>query len=204
MNKLEFRVAFHTAYAVDQASAIPGSVIKGLMLDAARDLGLTEPWEVARAVFGGHRRDIGMDKNHDLEGTGAWSAGPTQPSPWAWSDVEFDGESGRRTRTRIRIDPDTGTVADGAIVQINEFGGQDLTGTFTIEQIAPISPGNIDGHLTILEATARTVTALGGDRRRGLGWVTVSRADKTANSPEAIKGLAKRLAELRTKVGQAS
>lgn len=205
MKKLEFKVVFHTAYAVDRASAIPGSVIKGLMLEAARDLGLTEPWELARTVFGGHKHDIAMiDKTDNPEGE-AGSAGPTMPSPWAWSDVWFDEDRGHRTRSRIKIDPDTGAIVDGAIVQVTEFGGQDLTGSFAIEQTARIwGCLGIDDHLTILEATARTVTALGGDRRRGLGWVTVSRADEAANSQAAITALAERLAELRTRAGQAS
>lgn len=174
MKKLEFTVIFHTAYAVDQGSAVPGTVIKGMMLDAARDLGLTQNWPIMRSVFGGHDHDV-------VRSTSADSAGPTLSSPWSWSDLRV-GEVDIRNRSRIRIDPDTGTVADGAIVQVNEFGQRGMTGSFTIEQTGMIpqtgdSGLTLDQHLIILEATARSVTSLGGSRRRGLGWVSITRTD---------------------------
>ena len=169
MKKLEFTVTFHTAYAVDQGSSVPGTVIKGMMLDAARDLGLTENWAIVRSVFGGHDHDVARSA----------PAGPTLSSPWSWSDLRVDGMD-VRTRSRIRIDPDTGTVADGAIVQVNEFGQKDMTGSFTIKQTGMIPQTGDSGltesqHLIILEATARSVTSLGASRRRGLGWVSITR-----------------------------
>ena len=191
MEKLEFRVTFHTAYAVNQQSMVPGSVLKGLMLDAARDLGLTSPllWPKVRAVFGGFARENEL-------------AGPTLPSPWAWSDLQFEQEASLRNRSRIRVDANTGTVADGAIVQVNEFGGQSLSGVFTVEQIGQVpqlgdsSDLTVKDHLVILEATARTVTGLGGSRRRGLGWVSVTRTDDGTDSAGRIKNLASEFKKL--------
>jgi hypothetical protein len=188
--RLDFEIVFHTAYAVDQRREIPGSELKGLMLDAARDLGLR--WPVIQAVFGGHAQPGSL-------------TGPTTPSPWAWSDVSFTAELVRRSRSRIRIDPATGTVADGALVSVAEFGGGPgaPVGRFTIERILPLSDaaGGLAeaDHVDVLEACARTVTALGGDRRRGLGWVSVCRVNAGPDSPERLTALAARLEPLRDK-----
>ena len=194
MIKLEFKVTFHTAYAVDQKEIVPGSSLKGLMLEAARDLDLTTPelWPKVRAVFGGHPQE-------------SKSAGPTLPSPWSWSDLQFPQQPTSNSRSRIRIDADTGTVVDGAIVQVNEFGEQGLTGIFTIEQTGLIPQiGDDSGlteadHIAILEATARTVTGLGENRRRGLGWVSITRADDDAT--DKLKQLACAIEELRQTTG---
>ena len=195
MIKLEFKVTFHTAYAVDQKEIVPGSSLKGLMLDAARDLGLTAPtlWPKARAVFGGRAQ----------KGDLAEPTGPTLPSPWSWSDLQFPQQPTSNSRSRIRIDADTGTVVDGAIVQVNEFGEQGLTGIFTIEQTDLIPQiGDDSGlteadHIAILEATARTVTGLGENRRRGLGWVSITRADDDADITTKLKQLACAIKKLR-------
>ncbi|MDR1428376.1 MAG: hypothetical protein LBJ08_11580, partial [Bifidobacteriaceae bacterium] len=196
---LRFDVEFLTRYAVAQTAVIPGSALKGMMLDAARDLGLGgRYWPLLRAVFGGHKEDVAGAKENDYEGGTSLTEGPTVPSPWSWSDMAWSGGKGpaRERRSRIRINPDTGTADDGALVAVNEFLIR--KGTFAISQIGPI-PDPLDtleleaeAHVTVLEAAARTMTALGADRRRGLGWVAVTRAGKPTTPEqlaEALDGL---------------
>ncbi|MDR1428185.1 MAG: hypothetical protein LBJ08_10600 [Bifidobacteriaceae bacterium] len=200
--ELRFEVEFLTPHAVAQQAAIPGSALKGMMLDAARDLGPDTQWKLLRAVFGGHEHDIARAPANDYEGDSSITAGPTLSSPWSWSDIVWPGAKTpvRERRSRIRIDETTGTALDGALVAVNEFTAS--KGTFTIEQIGPI-PGqfnplglSLEDHVTVLEAAARTMTALGSDRRRGLGWVAVGLAGDApppAELAEAFQTLLKRI-----------
>ena len=77
-----------------------------------------------------------------------------------------------RPRARIRIDPVSGTVADGALFVADEVLAPGAE--FTIDRTGWIEPEDAGTHETVLLAAARAVTAVGGDRRRGLGWVTVT------------------------------
>lgn len=134
---------------MDRAALLPASSLKGLMLSAARDL-LKFHQSHVDAVFGA-----------------AW-----QPSPWGWSDAAMTEEATIRPRTRIRIDPATGTVVHGALLVADEV----LAGRaeFSIDRTGWIEPAQVGLHEPILLAAARSVTAVGGDRRRGSGWVTVT------------------------------
>jgi CRISPR/Cas system CSM-associated protein Csm3 (group 7 of RAMP superfamily) len=194
MSVLAFEVTFVTPYAVGQEVKIPGSTIKGLMLDTARDLSI--PWALIREVFGGHRIDI-AEIDSTEEDPASQKSGPTLPSPWAWSDMEFpDGEPNETSRSRIRINKVTGVVTDGALVLSKEYHIQGIhKGSFSIERVGPVPrlcpPVSIceEKHLAILEATARAMTSLGGDRRRGLGWITVSRKDKQTTAAELAEAI---------------
>lgn len=159
---MRFEIVFHAPFhissghagdgsdaTVDRAALLPASSLKGLMLSAARDL-LTFPRPQVEAVFGT-----------------AW-----QPSPWGWSDAAMTEEAGIRARTRIRIDPGTGTVVRGALLVADEVLA--ARAEFTVERTGWIDRGQESTHETILLAAARSVTAVGGDRRRGSGWVTVN------------------------------
>jgi hypothetical protein len=66
-----------------------------------------------------------------------------------------------------------------------------------IPQMGDQSGLSLDSHVVVLEATARTVTGLGGDRRRGLGWVTVTRTDNGVDSQANLRNLAVSLDRLR-------
>ena len=81
-------------------------------------------------------------------------------------------EASIRPRTRIRIEPDTGTVAKGALLVADEVLA--ARAEFIIDRIGWVQAGAEGTHETILLAAARSVTAVGGDRRRGSGWVTVT------------------------------
>jgi CRISPR/Cas system CMR subunit Cmr4 (Cas7 group RAMP superfamily) len=160
---MRFEIVFHTPFrvaaghagdgsdtTVDRAALLPASSLKGVMLSAARDLlRFPRPW--VDAVFGSPDR---------------------RQSPWGWSDAELVGDADVRPRTRIRIAPETGTVVPGALLVADEVLA--LRAEFSIDRTGWIEPDAEATHETVLLAAARAVTAVGGDRRRGLGWVTVT------------------------------
>ena len=159
---MRFEILFHTPFrvasgragdgsdsTVDRAALLPASSLKGLMRSAARDL-LKFPTLQVNAVFGT-----------------AW-----QPSPWNWSDATMTGQASIRPRTRTRIDPGTGTVVQGALLVADEVLAAGAE--FSVDRAGWIEPGRVGDHETILLAAARAVIAVGGDRRRGSGWVTVT------------------------------
>lgn len=159
---MRFEIVFHAPFrissgqagdgsdtTVDRAALLPASSLKGVMLSAARDL-LRFPQPQVDAVFGT-----------------SWP-----PSPWGWSDAAMTAEASIRPRTRIQIDPDTGTVVRGALLVADEVLA--ARAQFSIERTGWIEAGQESAHETILLAAARAVTAVGGARRRGSGWVTVT------------------------------
>jgi CRISPR/Cas system CSM-associated protein Csm3 (group 7 of RAMP superfamily) len=160
---VRFEITFHTPFrvasgrasdgsdtAVDRNALLPASSLKGLMLSAARDL-IQLPLTQMEHVFGTR-----------------W-----QPSPWGWSDAALAGGPAEiRTRARIRIESGTGTVASGALLIADEV--HVARAEFRIDRTGWIEPAEADEHEVVLLAAARAVTAVGGNRRRGLGWVTVT------------------------------
>lgn len=159
---MRFEIVFHTPFrvssghagdgsdtTVDPAALLPASSLKGVMLSAARDL-LKFPRSQVEAVFGT-----------------AW-----HESPWGWSEAAMTEEASIRPRTRIRIEADTGTVARGALLVADEVLA--ARAEFSIDRTGWVKAGEEGPHETILLAAARSVTAVGGDRRRGSGWVTVT------------------------------
>jgi CRISPR/Cas system CMR subunit Cmr4 (Cas7 group RAMP superfamily) len=162
---VSFEVAFLTPFrvaagraadgadsVVDRQALLPASSLKGVMLSAARDL-LLLPDQLVGEVYG-HR---------------GWQA-----SPWSWSDGRADRDD-VRVRARIQIDGDTGAVVDGALAVAEEVLAH--RATFTVRQSGHVLPNRRAVHVAVLTASGRAVTALGGDRRRGLGWVSVTPTD---------------------------
>lgn len=156
-----FRVAAgHAGYGadatVDRGVPLPASSIKGIMRSTARDL-LRLPAELVDPVFGTGRG----------------------PSPWSWSDALPVGDgplaADIQLRARIQIDPETGTARDGALSIAEEVHATRLN--FTVTRTGWIEEQDRDRHQLVLMVSARAVTALGGDRRRGLGWVAVTPID---------------------------
>lgn len=158
---MRFEIVFHTPFrvasgqagdgsdtTVDRAALLPASSLKGVMLSAARDL-LKFPRSQVEAVFGTEWHE----------------------SPWGWSDAAMTEEASIRPRTRVRIDPGTGTVARGALLVADEVLA--ARAEFSVDRIGWVKAGEEGTHETVLLAAARSVTAVGGDRRRGSGWVTV-------------------------------
>jgi CRISPR/Cas system CSM-associated protein Csm3 (group 7 of RAMP superfamily) len=185
---MRFAVTFHTPFriapgragdgsdtTIDPEALLPASSIKGVMLSAARDV-LRFPSPRIVPVFGGRH----------------------VPSPWAWSDGTVTGPDGgpprSRPRARIQIDPDTSTVRPKALAVADEVLA--ARAEFTVDRIGWIDPDQIDWHEIVLLASARAVTALGGDRRRGLGWVSVSPVDPPWSAELAGRAVALRAGEV--------
>ncbi len=163
---MKFEMTFHSPFRVasgragdganstiDRATPLPASTLKGLMRSAARDLlGVPEEW--VRMVFG---------SDH-------------VPSPWSWSDAKVldPGDLTVRVRARIQVDDDTATAVEGALAIADEVLAH--RAEFSVTRSGWI-PDHTQLHQDILVAAARAVTAVGGDRRRGLGWVAVTPVD---------------------------
>ncbi|WP_146778715.1 RAMP superfamily CRISPR-associated protein [Actinomadura craniellae] len=157
---MRFQIHFHGPFRVatgsaadglnasyDEENPLPASSLKGLMrAHAVRPLRLPEP--LVGEVFGDR-----------------WNR-----TPWSWTDAEITGGVGR-IRTQSRIDPRTHTVADGAMFTSGELWPAGAS--FAIVQRDAVDPDRIELHQAVLIAAARAITALGSDRRRGLGWVSV-------------------------------
>ncbi|MFF6815168.1 RAMP superfamily CRISPR-associated protein [Streptomyces sp. NPDC012403] len=156
--------------AVDDDTPLPSASVKGLMRASARRL-LPGADAVVDAVFGAPRRT----------------------SPWYWSDAVFP-EDGVRTkpRARIAIDSDSGTTRENHLFVADEHWAREAE--FTVTRAAPLSPEETGEHLAVLACAAAGVHSLGGDRRRGLGWVTC-----TPVSPRVDDALLDRFESLRAR-----
>jgi CRISPR/Cas system CSM-associated protein Csm3 (group 7 of RAMP superfamily) len=148
-----FRIATGTSsdgldatYRTD--NPLPASSLKGLMRhQTAEVLGVAE--SIVAEIYGK----------------------PHVGSPWWWSDAAI--EDGRHmVRTLVRIDSETGTATPGALRTVGELWP--ISGRFTMRRRGLIEESRLPLHRAVLAASARAVTALGADRRRGLGWVTLT------------------------------
>jgi CRISPR/Cas system CSM-associated protein Csm3 (group 7 of RAMP superfamily) len=158
---LEVRIDFHGPFRIQTGAAadgldatfhpdnpLPASSIKGLMRAQAQlVLGVAVP--IVEEVFGS----------------------PRAGSPWWWSDAEVE-DARAMVRTSTRIDQDTGTVFPGAVRTAAELWP--ARGSFQIRRRGLVPDERVAQHLAVLAASARAVTALGSDRRRGLGWVSMT------------------------------
>jgi CRISPR/Cas system CSM-associated protein Csm3 (group 7 of RAMP superfamily) len=163
---MRFLISFHGPFRVaagassdgldetyHAANPLPSSSLKGLMRAHAQHMLQLGELHVTE-VFGSDRA----------------------PSPWWWSDADItvtrDVQHGpHRIRTRVRINPYTFTAADTAMQTAGEFWP--ASAEFEVRRRGPVPVGRIAQHEAILAASARAVTALGSDRRRGLGWVSI-------------------------------
>ena len=148
-----FRVATGLAsrgadVAVNREDPLPATSLKGLMRDAAHTrLGL--PAATVDAVFGS----------------------TAEPSPWSWTRGVV--ASTLATRTRVRIDRDSGTVDQGALIVGEELWAND-NGHFKIHQRLRVGDERgRDIQIAVLHASGAAVHALGADRQRGFGWVSI-------------------------------
>lgn len=140
---------------VDEMALVQASGVKGLMRVEARRLGT--PRQLVDEIFGT----------------------PKQPSPWHW-DVRTAGGLQLVSRTRVRIDPSTGTAMPGALraeEAVDQVGGSSeahahLTITWKGTDGGRLQADRND-HEAVLVCSALSVIALGADRRRGLGWVDI-------------------------------
>jgi RAMP superfamily len=163
---MKFTIVFHGPFRVasgaasdgldavyDAANPLPSSSLKGLMRDQAERVLRVDP-ALVDEIFGS-------------------AAGP---SPWWWSDavVEF-GPPGRdgaeRVRTQLQIDQATFTAADTTLRTSGELWP--ARAEYEVRRRRAIPEGTVARHEAVLYASARAICALGSDRRRGLGWVSV-------------------------------
>lgn len=171
---LTFTVTFHGPFrvargeaaggadaTVDRRTPLPASSLKGLMRGAAANfLRIPDPW--LADVFG---TDTGKDQPGTELGTVL--------DQWCWSDPHIDQDKiaiGRAARARLQSD---GTIMDGHLL-IGEQAWVNQPVSFTVTRLGPIDPADVDAHRLILRSSARAVLALGGQRRRGSGWVTIA------------------------------
>ena len=163
---MKFSIVFHSPFRVatgaasdgldaafDPANPLPSSSLKGLMRDQAKRVLEVSP-ALVEEVFGSVRI----------------------PSPWWWSDATIDfGRPGRdeagRVRTQLQINQDTFTAADKTLRTSGELWPS--AAHFEVRRRRPLPGDQAARHEAILCASARAICALGSDRRRGLGWVTV-------------------------------
>lgn len=168
MPALEFLVTFHgpfrvgtgtgrtgvdqTAHRVEAAGQVqvaPASTLKGVLRAAAGDL---LPASLVDEVFGGRGGQCG----------------------WSWSGLTVPvGAVHARSRTRIEVSPETGTVAEDMLAVAEELV-IDATGTFTVRRLGfvPMSQEAETRHRAVLRVAAGLLDGTGGTRRRGLGWIS--------------------------------
>lgn len=180
----EFTITFHGPFHVgsgvadqgldrvlDRGALLPGTSLKGVMRAAAGETLRLDQSLVAR-VFGGSLDDSGTMRR--------------VPSPWAWSDAELSDPKFQNV-ARIRINDETRTTERGFLML-----GESVWATsarFTVTQHRDLS-GDVEEHKLVLRASARAVTAIGGGRRRGEGWVTITDgADWDTADTQALRGL---------------
>ncbi len=187
---LVFDIRFHTPFRVatgnagdggnsmvDPSSLLPASSLKGIMRWTAQHL-LSISRTVVKEVFGE----------------------PHQASAWSWSDASIAQAADDiiRSRARIQISDDTGTVEKGALAIAEEVLATQAS--FAIRRRGFVPAGRADLHKDVLLASARAVTSLGGDRRRGLGWVSVTPTDPLW-TPDLTKRLAGTISRVRNEGG---
>ncbi|MFC8797288.1 RAMP superfamily CRISPR-associated protein [Promicromonospora sp. NPDC057138] len=135
--------------AVDPDELLPASALKGVMRQAA-DVLFPQQTTLTEAVFGT----------------------PRTASPWAWGPVEFATTPCISVRARGSIDPETGTAKDDHLMFADEVWA--TTASFEISRTAYLERDTTGRHEALLVCASAGVHALGADRRRGLGWVTLT------------------------------
>lgn len=164
MSTVEFEIAFHgpfrvsTGYAragidaaIDPENPLPNTSLKGVMRATAMQL-LGEKSSVVQEVFGSGRYE----------------------SPWRWSHAEPD-ESGwhmPKAAARLAIDAKTHT-ASADMLGISEQTSA-TRARFTVTQRGPLDEGPLRTHRLVLAVAGQATRSLGANRRRGLGWVTIT------------------------------
>lgn len=171
---MNFQIQFHGPFHVgtgragngldrelDRECLLPASSLKGLLRAEAQHR-LELPRELVDEVFGA----------------------PGIPSPWAWSDAEVATDGLVEPHARIRIKPGSaGTVEQGMLVLGEHVFAK--SADFTVTRIGDCADEARDE--LVLEAAARSVSGLGGNRRRGEGWVSIRRTDREWNDARATQ-----------------
>lgn len=147
---------------VDPHDPLPGSSLKGALRATAVSL----------------RCEAGLVS--EVFGT------PASPSPWyfsggkdwSWrSPVTPGGDPVPTVRTRVAIDDERGVAQRRALLMTEELWPDH--GMFHIDLIATLDDEQRRIHRLVLLLAAAGTQAIGGDRRRGLGWVTMAMSGAT-------------------------
>lgn len=134
---------------VDLSNPIPASSWKGLMRhEAVTTLGVLAG--VVDRIFG---------------------TGQEQPAGWRWTDAVFAEPVIPSLAARVAVDAD-GRAHEHAL----KIGEQlwAATAEFRVIAVGPGAPAEHD--TVVLRAAGRSISSLGHQRRRGLGWVSISDA----------------------------
>lgn len=135
------------AATVNRDDLIPAASLKGLMRASATQL-LPNASGLIAEIFGGK-----------------------SASPWHWGPVTFDQPPTFGRRVRIAVDAATGTVHPKFFALGEEVWAS--KGVFHLTCHQPLPAETRRRHETVLACAAAGVHALGADRRRGHGWVTL-------------------------------
>ncbi len=145
---------------IDRENPLPATSLKGVLRDAARLL-----------LPGTGQGDDYQDQ--DLVNEVFGRPGRHEAS-WHFSDTVFESDLGANRyaiRARVSID-ERRRARPGAL-----YVGEELEvaqATAEITQISMLDSEQQLKHLALLHLAARLVDGLGSDRRRGLGWVSIS------------------------------
>ncbi|MFC7343248.1 RAMP superfamily CRISPR-associated protein [Saccharopolyspora griseoalba] len=165
LSTLEFSITFHSPFrvstghaapgldtGVDGANPLPASSLKGVMRATASQL-LGEV-RLVDEVFGS----------------------PEQESPWLWRDAVGNWDQ-PKPATRVSLDAETHAAAKDMLVVQEQIGTD--SARFTITQRHRLDEQDFAKHRLVLAVAGQATRSLGGNRRRGLGWVTI-----TSESPK--------------------
>ncbi|ASO21525.1 CRISPR/Cas system CSM-associated protein Csm3 (group 7 of RAMP superfamily) [Actinoalloteichus hoggarensis] len=139
------------AETVDRDRLLPETSLKGVMRAAAALLLPGRP-DLLDEVFGA-------------------AGGGRKGCPWHWGPVDFADDPVVVQRARIAVDPVTGTARDGVFFLADEVWS--ASASFTLRPLRHLTADTARRHRVVLACAAAGVHNLGGDRRRGLGWVTL-------------------------------
>lgn len=163
MATLEFAIRFHTPFristgyarpgfdaGVDAHRPLPSSSLKGAMRATA--LRLLQPRsDVVDAVFGSTAAEC----------------------PWLWHDAVPDGRWHETLpAARVAVDPHTHTARPDMFAVSEQIGAD--TARFTITQRLPLDEATQRTHRLVLAVAGQAIRSIGANRRRGLGWVTIT------------------------------
>lgn len=161
MTQLHFTITFHGPFHVASGQPVNG-------LDRPVDPSVPLPASSLKGLMKAEVTErLGLDGHFVGQVFGARGV----QSPWAWSDARIEGQTVDRS-ARIRIEAGGSGQADDQFLMLGQHVWSPRA-TFTVTQASWIEAERMDDHVLILTAAALSVTALGGGRRRGEGWVSI-------------------------------
>ena len=162
---LEFRVEFHGPFLVATGTAASG-------MDAAPDRTDPVPATSWKGLMRAAVEEVLAAQGADVAIVDEVFGAPGSPSPWSWGRLAFDVPPVTLARARVRIDDDSGTADAGGLQLADEMWA--TSATFRVVRSGHVDPQRIEQHRAVLAVAGAAVHALGSDRRRGRGSVSVT------------------------------